>query len=200
MKTLVTPARLPRVLLVAPIVVATLVTGGDPAVAAEGGLPQFDSAFFLTQLFWLALIFGTFYLLVQGVAIPAVVRVLDARDGKIAYDITRAEEKRNEAAALAAMIDDKIIHARDHARTILSLANREAESVATARLAMFDARIAGQVRDAERRVGHARDTALKELPALAGALIQEVVVRLGETTAECSQVSSAIEATLNEPV
>ncbi|MEI8342734.1 MAG: hypothetical protein WCH43_14515, partial [Verrucomicrobiota bacterium] len=74
---------------------------------------------------------------------------------KINFDIARAEELRNEAAAVSRVIEDKIVHARDHARTILSLANREAENVTLARLAMFDARIAGKVRDAERRITHA---------------------------------------------
>jgi len=201
MTKLVTALRL-RWVFLGVLTVATVVAGGSlPAFAGEAGspgLPQFDSAFFLTQLFWLALIFGTFYILVQGVAIPAVVRVLEARDSKIAYDITRAEEKRNEAAAIAAVIEDKIIHARDHARTIVSLANREAEAVATARLAMFDARISAQVRDAEGRIGHARETALNEFPALAGALVEDVVSRLGETTARSAEVSSVIAATLNE--
>lgn len=205
MTKLITAARLRWVLLLA-LMVATGLMGGDHAALAEaaeeggtnGGLPQFDSAFFLTQLFWLVLIFGTFYILVQGVAIPSVVRVLETRDGKIANDITRAEEKRNEAAAIAAVIDDKLMHARDHARTIVSLANREAENVASARLGMFDAKIAGQVRDAERRIGHARETALKELPALAGVLVQEVVGRLGGNTASTAQASSVVEAALIE--
>ena len=201
MTKLVAVAQLRWVLPLA-LMVAAGVVGGDHAAFAEEagspGLPQFDSTFFLTQLFCLVVIFGTFYILVQGVAIPAVVRVLETRDGKIANDITRAEEKRNEAAAIAAMIEDKLVHARDHARTIISLANREAEGVAAARLGMFDAKIAGQVRDAERRIGHARETALKDLPALAGTLVEEVVGRLGECTASSSQVSAAITATLNE--
>ncbi len=204
MTTLVTVARLRWVLLLA-LMVAAAVMGGDHMAfadegASEGGLPQFNSAFFLTQLFWLTLIFGTFYILVQGVGIPAVVRVLEARDSKIAYDITRAEEKRNEAAAIAAVIEDKLVHARDHARTIISLATHEADSVASARLGMFDAKIAGQVRDAERRIGHARETALREFPTLAGELVQEVVNRLSECAAESSQAASAIKAVITDGV
>ena len=201
--SIVTASRL-RWFALASLVATVALFGGDHAALAEaaaeeghaGGLPQFNASFFLTQLFWLTAIFGTFYLLIQGVAVPAVVRVLETRDGKIAFDIARAEELRNEAAAVSAVIEDKIVHARDHARTILNLANREAENVATARLAMFDAKIAGKVRDAERRIAYARENAMKELPELAGTLVKDVVVRLGRAEAEPASVTEAVRAVI----
>ena len=56
--------------------------------------------------------------------IDKVVQVIETRDAKIALDIKRAEEARNEASTVSTNIEDKIIHARDHARTILALAAR----------------------------------------------------------------------------
>ena len=205
MKHLVTKPRLACCLLIAAAALVVVV-GADHQALAEaaheeghnGGLPQFNAAFFLTQLFWLTAIFGTFYLLVQGVAVPKVVQVIETRDAKIALDIKRAEEARNEAAKVSTVIEDKIIHARDHARTILSLATREADNVATARLAMFDAKIAGQVRDAERRIAHSRENAIRDLPDLAGALVDKVVTHLGETKAKPTQLASAVNQALAE--
>lgn len=211
MSTLVTASRTRGLALLA-LVAAVALFGGDHAALAEaaaeavgeeahgGGLPQFNASFFLTQLFWLTAIFGTFYLLIQGVAVPAVVRVLETRDGRIALDIGRAEELRNEAAAVTEVIEDKIIHARDHARTILALANREAETVAAARLAMFDAKIGGKVRDAERRIAHARENAMKELPQLAGVLVNDMVTRLGQADAEPMSVTEAVQSVIRDRV
>jgi len=201
MTMLLTAPRRRRIFASAAAAMVVLAGGAHAALAAEAhqrGLPQFDATFFLTQLFWLALIFGTFYILIQGVAVPTLVRVLETRDSKIAFDIARAEELRNEAATVSAVIEDKIVHARDHARTILSLANREAENVATARLAMFDARISGRVRDAERRISHAREDALRELPAQVGTLVQEVVGRFTPGTAEPTLAAAAVQAEINE--
>ena len=205
MKHLVTKPRLACCLLIAAAALV-VIAGADHQALAEaaheegnnGGLPQFNAAFFLTQLFWLTAIFGTFYLLVQGVAVPKVVQVIENRDAKIALDIKRAEEARNEAAKVCTLIEDKIIHARDHARTILSLATREADNVATARLAMFDAKIAGQVRDAERRIAHSRENAIRDLPDMAGALVDKVVTHLGETKAKPAQLASAVNQALAE--
>ena len=205
MKHLVTKPRLACCLLIAAAALV-VIAGADHHALAEAaheeghnaGLPQFNAAFFLTQLFWLTAIFGTFYLLVQGVAVPKVVQVIETRDAKIALDIKRAEEARNEAAKVSMVIEDKIIHARDHARTILSLATREADNVATARLAMFDAKIAGQVRDAERRIAHSRENAIRDLPDLAGALVDKVVTHLGETKAKPAQLASAVTQALAE--
>ena len=205
MTTLVTKPRLSWLLVLA-LVAVVVAFGGDHQALAEaaheeghsGGLPQFDATFFLTQLFWLTAIFGTFYLLVQGVAVPKVVQVIETRDAKIGLDIKRAEEARNEASKVTSLIEDKIVHARDHARTILSLASREADNVATARLAMFDARIAGRVRDAERRISHARETAIRDLPEQAGALVQDIVTHLSDAKAKPTQLTAAVTQTLAE--
>ena len=195
MKNLVTKSRLGGLVVLLALVAVALLGFDHQALAEEaghsGGLPQFNPHFFLTQLFWLTVIFGTFYLLVQGVAIPKVVQVIETRDAKIAYDISRAEQARNEAAKANAYIEDKIVHARDHARTIIALANREADNVATAR-------IAGRVRDAERRIAHAREDALRELPALAAGLVQEVLAHLGDVKVKTAQLNSAMNEVLAE--
>ncbi|MEI6559292.1 MAG: hypothetical protein WCO00_12880 [Rhodospirillaceae bacterium] len=185
--------------------VAVLIAGVDHQALAEAahgesqaGLPQFDAAFFLTQLFWLALIFGTFYLIVQGVAVPKVVQMIETRDALISHDFKRAEEARNQAAAVNKIMEDKIIQVRDHARTILFLASREAEHVTAARLAMFDARIAGKVRDAEQRIFYARENALREMPDLAGALAGEVVVRFCDEEVKPALITSAVTRAIAE--
>ncbi len=196
------PVLLPRTALLSALAaLGLLVVGSNQALAEaahNGGLPQFDPSFILTQLFWLTLIFGTFYLLIQGVAVPKVIEVIETRDAKIAHDIKLAEEARNEVTKVGRVIEDKIVLARDHARTILHLANREAGNVAAARIAMFDSRIASRVRDAELRISHARQDIFRELPAIAGALVGEVVTHFVTEDVDQNKVSSAVDRTLKD--
>ncbi len=181
------------------LALALFVFAGHPALAEaqhNGGLPQFDPTYILTQLFWLTAIFGTFYLLVQGVVVPKVVEVIETRDVKITHDIRLAEAARNEAVKVGKVVEDKIVHARDHARTILQLANREADNVAAARIALVESKIAGRVRDAELRISHARQNALKELPEMAAPLVNEVVTHFACVEIDQPLVSSAIKAAI----
>ncbi|MEI8394964.1 MAG: hypothetical protein WCF85_09535 [Rhodospirillaceae bacterium] len=180
-----------------------LFCGTDPALAAEaehqGGLPQFNPAFFLTQIFWLFTIFGTFYLLIQGIGVPAVVRALEARDAKIAYEITRAQTLRNEAGTIMKAIEDSVLRAREHAQTVVTMSQREVDGVTKARLAMFDARIEGQVRDAERRIATSRERFMREMPEVASSLARSIIGHISEGPAIADeQVASAVSRVIKE--
>ena len=58
----------------------------------KSGMPQLDPSTFASQLFWLAVTFGLFLLIVWRVALPKIGRVLEDRRERIERDIARAGE------------------------------------------------------------------------------------------------------------
>ena len=66
-------------------------------------MPQLDPASFPSQLFWLAVCFGTMLLVLSVFVLPRITRTLTARQGQIDGDLEAAEKLRADAeAALAA--------------------------------------------------------------------------------------------------
>ena len=49
-------------------------------------MPQLDTVTFLSQIFWLVIIFGAFYLIVLTHILPSISRILKVRKKKLEYN------------------------------------------------------------------------------------------------------------------
>ena len=67
------------------------------ALASEEGMPQLNPEFWISQIFWLTLIFGSLYILLSKLILPKISNNLEARKSQIAENIEAAEKQRNES-------------------------------------------------------------------------------------------------------
>lgn len=71
-------------------------------------MPQFDVASFAPQLFWLAFVFGTLYLLVSKFIAPKAESILTARNRFLTENLSSAEDYNQKAAGLREEIEAKL--------------------------------------------------------------------------------------------
>jgi len=67
------------------------------ALASEEGMPQLNPEFWISQIFWLTLIFGSLYILLSKLILPKISNNLEARKSQIAENIEAAEKQRLES-------------------------------------------------------------------------------------------------------
>ena len=67
------------------------------ALASEEGMPQLNTEFWVSQIFWLTIIFGSLYILLSKLVLPKISNNLEARKSQIAENIETAEEQRKES-------------------------------------------------------------------------------------------------------
>ena len=78
-------------------------------------MPQLDPASFPSQLFWLAVCFGTMLLVLSVFVLPRITRTLTTRQGRIDADLQAAENLRADAEAALAAYDAALQQARNNA-------------------------------------------------------------------------------------
>ena len=90
----------------------------------EGGhsaaFPPFDSSTFASQILWLAITFGLFYVLMAKVALPRIGGILEARHDKIAADLEEANRLKADSEAAGAAYETALAAARKKAHDIAS--------------------------------------------------------------------------------
>ncbi len=67
------------------------------ALASDEGMPQLNPEFWVSQIFWLTIIFGSLYILLSKLILPKISNNLEARKSQIAENIEAAEKQRNES-------------------------------------------------------------------------------------------------------
>ena len=67
------------------------------ALASEEGMPQLNPEFWISQIFWLTLIFGSLYILLSKLILPKISNNLETRKAQITENIEAAEKQRSES-------------------------------------------------------------------------------------------------------
>jgi len=67
------------------------------ALASDEGMPQLNPEFWISQIFWLTLVFGSLYILLAKFILPKISNNLEARKVQITENIEAAEKKRKES-------------------------------------------------------------------------------------------------------
>ena len=70
---------------------------GKAFASDEGGMPQLNPEFWISQIFWLTLIFGSLYILLSKFILPKISYNLESRKSLIAENVEAAEKKREES-------------------------------------------------------------------------------------------------------
>lgn len=164
------------------IAVAAAQTAGEAHGEAEAaGLPQFDPSSWPSQLFWLAVLFGTLYALMSSVFLPRLGAIIEERRDRIADDLDQAAEFRQQAEEAEKAYNQALANATARARAIAaetreSLAEEiaelaaEADRKSAADLAEAEDRIAAMKADAQKKV---REAAIETTRSIIAALIDE---------------------------
>src|SRR5690348_12497229 len=85
----------------------------------EGGsFPPFDPTHYPSQLLWLAISFGLFYLFLKRAVLPRIGGILEVRADRIARDLDQAAGLKGEADAAVAAYHQELAEARSKANAI----------------------------------------------------------------------------------
>lgn len=157
-------------------------------------MPQldFNNVLTISQVVWMALIFGALYLLLAQWALPQVATVLDKRASRIAGDLDTAHLAKTEADTAIAEVHAATRRASAEAQAAIAgaVAHAKAEAVEQARTT--NERLDAQLTEAERRIASARTAAMGALREVAAEAASAVVTRLTGRPADQALVDDAV--------
>jgi F-type H+-transporting ATPase subunit b len=159
-----------------------------------GAFPPFDPTYFASQLFWLALSFGLFYLFMARVAVPRIGGILEIRRDRIAHDIDEVNVLKAEADAAMAAYEQSLAKARGKANEIGGKARDTAKAEAEAERQRIEADIMARTQAAEKRIGDIKTKALGNVDAIAAETAAAIVNQLIGSKFDNSEIAAAVKA------
>ena len=157
-------------------------------------MPQLDPASFPSQLFWLAVCFGTMLLVLSVLVLPRITRTLATRQDHIDADLEAAESLRADAQAALAAYDAALQQARNNALALAQNMRAEIQAETDRQKAELDTRLAEEAQKADATLKAARDTALAGLDAAARDVVGDVMQAVGLGAPGDSEIDAALKA------
>ena len=166
----------------------------EAADGASGAFPPFDSASFASQLLWLAITFGIFYLLMSRVAIPRISGILGVRRDRIARDLDEAQRLKEESDAALAAYEQELAEARNSAHAIAQEARDKAKAEADTKRNAVEAELNEKLASSEKKIADIKAKALGEVDGIASETVTQIVRELIGGTVTKADAAKAVTA------
>ena len=167
----------------------------DMASGAHEGasvFPPFDPTYFPSQLFWLAIAFGTLYWLIKKRAAPRIGGILADRQERIDTDLAEAKRLKAETDEVIAAYEQELEAARKTAHKIAAETRERVKADAEARRAEMDREVAAKLTTAEKRIAAAQANAFASIDRIATDVSAAMTERLLSTPPDRAVIESAV--------
>jgi len=166
---------------------------GDELVDHGGGFPPFDSSFFGSHLFWLALSFACFYFLMARLIIPRISNLLEIRRDRIASDLEQAALAKQEADRAMLLYEQQLTKAKEKAQALAREALDKAQALSRAEQAKVEADMSKRLDAAEEHITTLKMQAMEHVEKIAGEVADSIMFALTERKSDKAALEQAVK-------
>jgi len=161
-------------------------------------MPQFDTATFASQIFWLVVSFAIVFVFAWRIVLPRVATTLESRQRKISDDLARAGELADQSDEVMAAYEARLADARANAHEELHAAATRAAAEADRRNAALAEKLAADAAAARQRIAAESAAAAGNIREIAEDIARQAVERLIGSTPDSDAVKSAVAASVQD--
>ncbi len=166
----------------------------NEAFAAEsGGMPQLNPEFWISQIFWLILTFGTMYVVLSKFILPKISNNLESRKSQILENIEAAEKQREDSEVKLKEYDEVILKSKNEAKTMFNQTREKALKDITAKKEVLDQQIDDEVNKAEKEIEALRVSAPDKINKIAIETSSELLEKLIGSGVNSSSISAIVD-------
>ncbi len=184
---------------------ATLITTGAGAFSAlaneaEGGagLPQFNAAWFPSQIFWLAVTFAVLYVFFSRRALPRLTQTLADRQRKIQADLDSARDLSDKAAQIRAAYERNMNRAKERATDTLRQVDAQLKEKTADLLYSYRTKFTQEVARTETELAALRPRLLSDMRAVAADVAAHAATEILATPVSTQEAQSVVDALSHE--
>lgn len=163
-------------------------------------MPQLEISTFVPQLIWLGITFFFLYFVLSKVILPRIGGIIEERQDRIADDLDRADQFRNEAETALAAYEQALSEARNRAMGIAQDTREQVKAETDALRKDADAQIAKRLREAEDQIAATKTQAMAHVQEVATDAAKDIVAKLIDVSVDDHTASAAVAAHAPESV
>jgi len=169
----------------------TLLSG--ECFGAEGGMPQLNPEYWVSQIFWVILIFGTLYVILWRTILPKINENLENRKSQILTDLDDAQKFEDQSKEKLSEYNKILNQAKQEAKKILDGTRKKVNRDIENKKNQFNLEIEKEIEKAEKEIKTLQLSSIKNINKIAIETSSEIVRKIVGTEVNASSVSAIVE-------
>ena len=164
----------------------------DVFAAESGGMPQLNPEFWISQIFWLTLTFGTLYIILSKLILPKISANLELRKSQIQENIEAAEKQRKESETKLKEYDEIIKKSRLKANDIFKDSREKVIKDINIKKEALDKQIDEEIKKVEKEINQLKETSPEKINKIAIEISSDILKKLIGADVNNSSISAIV--------
>ena len=160
--------------------------------AESGGMPQLNPEFWISQIFWLTLTFGTLYIILSKLILPKISANLELRKSQIQENIEAAEKQRKESEIKLKEYDEIILKSRIKANDIFKDSREKVIKDINIKKEALDKQIDEEIKKVEKEINQLKETSPEKINKIAIEISSDILKKLIGADVNNSSISAIV--------
>ena len=160
---------------------------------AEGGMPQLNPDYWVSQIFWVILIFGILYVILWRAILPKINENLENRKSQILTDLDDAQKFEDQSKEKLSEYNQILNQAKQEAKKILDGTRKKINRDIESKKNQFNLEIKKEIEKAEKEIKTLQLSSIKNINKIAIETSSEIVRKILGTEVNASSVSAIVE-------
>jgi len=172
----------------------------DECFGAEGGMPQLNPEYWVSQIFWVILIFGTLYVILWKTILPKINESLENRKSQILTDLDNAQKFEDQSKEKLSEYNKILNQAKQDAKKILDETRKKINLDIENKNNQFNLEIDKEIENAEKEIKTLKLSSIKDINKISIETSSEIVRKMVGTEVNTSSVSAIVEDTSKKEI
>jgi len=164
----------------------------DQTLGAEAGMPQLNPEFWLSQIFWLILIFSFLYLMIWKIFLPKITYSIENRKSKVVNDLDEAQKLKENAEKKLYEYNKIIEKTKKEAKKIIEDSKKKLDQELENKKQKFNSAIEKEIIAAEKEIKELKKSSLSNINSIAVETSSEVIKQIINIEVNKSNVSAIV--------
>ena len=161
--------------------------------AESGGMPQLNPEFWISQIFWLTLTFGTMYIILSKLILPKISANLELRKSQIQENIETADKFRKDSETKLKEYEDIVLKSKLEAKNIFQATREKALKDINSKREILENQINEEIKKAEKEIDNLKKTAPDKINKIAIDTSSEILKSLIGAEVNNSSISAIVD-------
>ena len=172
----------------------------NQAFGAKGGMPQLNTEFWASQIFWLIVIFSILYIIIWKIFLPKITEIIENRKSRIIGDLNEAQKLKENAEKKLNEYNKIIEESKKEAKKIIEDSKKKLDRDIKNKKQQFNDEIEKELMAAEKEIKDLKKSSISNINNIAVETSAEIIKQIINIEVNKSSVSAIVDDVVKRKV